>query len=56
VGKTLNVTNINGQTVMRIVIRSKVFQADISRLQSGAYILSAQKEDGETIRYKFFKM
>jgi hypothetical protein len=56
VGKTLNVTNINGQTVMRIVIRSKVFQADISRLQSGTYILSAQKEDGETIRYKFFKM
>jgi hypothetical protein len=56
IGKTINITNLSGQTVMRVVITSKRMEVNISWLQAGTYILSAKKEDGETVREKFFKM
>ncbi len=56
VGKTINVSNLMGQNVMRIIITSKTMEVDISKLQSGIYFLSAKKEDGEWIHHKFIKI
>src|SRR5436190_1537680 len=56
IGKTINVTNMNGVLLMKILISSANQEVNISSLQSGVYILSAKKEDGEIIRHKFLKM
>lgn len=56
IGKTINVINMNGIVVLRIVISSAIQEVNISSLRSGAYILSAKKEGDEIIRHKFFKM
>jgi hypothetical protein len=56
IGKTINVTNMHGQTVMQLKITLKVLIADISRLQPGVYFLTAKKEDGDIIRHKFIKL
>jgi hypothetical protein len=56
VGRAINITNLSGQTVMRVVITSKQMEINISWLQAGIYILSAKKDDGETVREKFLKM
>ena len=56
IGKTINVSNLIGQNVMRILITSKVMEVDLSKLQSGVYFLSAKKEDGEWIHHKFIKI
>lgn len=56
IGKTINVSNLIGQNVMRIIITSKVMEVDLSKLQGGVYFLSAKKEDGEWIHHKFIKI
>lgn len=55
-GRTLQVYNLQGQTVMTMVIPSRTFRIDLSTLQAGIYFLAAKKEDGESIRIKFVRM
>lgn len=56
IGKTIFVTNLQGQNVMNVTIASKNQRIDISRLQSGLYFLAAKKDDGESIQQKFIKL
>ncbi len=56
VGKSIQVTNLQGQTLITVVITSKLQQIDISRLQPGMYFLAAKKGDGESIKQKFIKL
>jgi Pregnancy-associated plasma protein-A/Secretion system C-terminal sorting domain len=56
VGKTIQVTNLQGQTIMVVTITSKIQLIDISRLQPGMYFLAAKKGDGESIKQKFIKL
>jgi hypothetical protein len=56
IGKTIFVTNLQGQTVISVVITSKNLQIDISRLQSGIYFLAAKKDDGESMKVRFMKL
>jgi len=56
IGKTIFVTNLMGQSIMNVVISSKVQTIDISRLQPGMYILAAKREDGVSIKQNFVKL
>jgi hypothetical protein len=56
VGKSIQVTNLQGQTIMVVTITSKIHQIDISRLQPGMYFIAAKKGDGESIKQKFIKL
>jgi Secretion system C-terminal sorting domain len=56
VGKTILVTNLQGQTIMVVTITSKIQLIDISRLQPGIYFLAAKKGDRESIKQKFIKL
>lgn len=55
-GKIIQVTNLQGQTLMKILITAKTQRIEISRLQPGMYFLMANKEDGESIKQKFIKL
>jgi hypothetical protein len=56
IGKMIIISNVQGQTVMTLVISSKTQAIDISRLQAGMYFLATKKEDGESIQQKFIKL
>jgi hypothetical protein len=56
IGKTIFVTNLQGQSVMNVVITSKNMKIDISRLQAGMYFIAAKKDDGESIKQRFIKL
>lgn len=56
IGKSIQVINLTGQSVMRIAIASKTQTIDISRLQAGMYFIVANKGDGEYIKQKFIKL
>lgn len=56
IGKTIFVTNLQGQNVMNVVVTSKNQRIDLSRLQAGIYFLAAKKDDGESIKLKFVKL
>jgi hypothetical protein len=56
IGKSINVTNLNGQIIKVIKIPSKDFEIDLSALPVGVYFLTAKKEDGDIIRHKFIKI
>ena len=55
-GKTIFVTNLQGQMVMNLSITSKNLKIDISRLQAGMYFLAAKKDDGESMKMRFIKL
>ena len=55
-GKTMTVSNLQGQVVMQLQISSKSQKIDVSKLQAGLYFLSAKKEDGGFIKQKFIKL
>lgn len=55
VGKTLNVVNMQGQTVMQVAVRSKIQVVNVSKLQPGMYFLVGKREDGVFIQQKFIK-
>lgn len=55
-GKTIFISNQQGQMVMNVTITSKIQSIDITRLQPGMYFLAAKKDDGESIKQKFIKM
>ena len=56
IGKTLRVTNLQGQFVMQLLITSKAQKIDVSQLRPGMYILSGKKDDGSVIKQKFIKL
>ena len=56
IGKTIFITNSQGQNIMNVTITSKNQQINVSRLQPGLYFLAAKKEDGESIKMKFIKL
>lgn len=55
-GRNIQIMNLQGQTIMNVIITSKTQQIDISRLQPGMYFLAAKKADGESIKQKFIKL
>lgn len=55
-GKTIFVTNLQGQSVMNVMITSKNQRIDIGRLQSGIYFIAAKKDDGESMKQRFIKL
>jgi len=56
IGKTIFVTNMQGQTVMNVIITSKNQQINISTLPAGMYLLAAKKDDGESMKMRFIKL
>ncbi|MBL7749402.1 MAG: T9SS type A sorting domain-containing protein [Chitinophagaceae bacterium] len=56
IGKTIFVTNMQGQLVMNVSISSKNQRIDVSRLQAGVYFIAAKKDDGESMKLKFVKL
>ncbi|MGQ0738801.1 MAG: M43 family zinc metalloprotease [Bacteroidota bacterium] len=54
-GKTIRVINLQGQTVMTVIITAKNQRIDITKLHSGMYFLAAKKDDGESMKLKFVK-
>ncbi len=55
-GKTIFISNIQGQSVMNVTITSKIQHIDISKFKPGMYFLAAKKDDGESIKQKFIKL
>ena len=55
-GKTVSITNAQGQLVMQSPVNSKVVKMNIDKLQPGLYFLVVKREDGVTIKQKFIKM
>ncbi|MEO7924261.1 MAG: M43 family zinc metalloprotease [Chitinophagaceae bacterium] len=55
-GKTILISNLQGQTVMNVTITSKVQVIQINNLKAGMYFLAAKKDDGESIKQKFIKL
>jgi hypothetical protein len=56
IGKTINVTNTQGQIMMTVVINAKVLKIDVSSLRPGLYFISGKKDDGSVIKQKFIKL
>jgi hypothetical protein len=56
IGKTITIYNLQGQVVMKTLVTSTIQKINTSKLHSGAYFLSAKREDGELIREKFIKL
>ena len=56
IGKTIFVTNLQGQNVMNVLITSKNSKINLSRLQAGIYFIAAKKDDGESIKERFIKL
>lgn len=55
-GKIIQVTNTQGQSIMQAPVNSKVVKMNIEKLKPGLYFLMAKKEDGTTIKQKFIKL
>lgn len=55
IGKIINITNLQGQIVMQLVITSKTQKIDLRKLNPGMYFINAKKEDGAFIKQKFIK-
>jgi hypothetical protein len=56
IGKTLRITNLQGQLVMQLIINSKTQKINITQLRPGMYIISGKKDDGSVIKQKFIKL
>ena len=56
IGKVVSITDVQGKTMMKMPINTKVVKINISRLKPGMYFLYAKKEDGVTIKQKLIKM
>ena len=55
-GKTIFISNLQGQQVMNVQITSQKQSIDISKLMPGVYFLAAKKDDGESMRMRFIKL
>ena len=56
IGKTISISNAQGQSIMQVNINSKIVKMNIDKLKPGLYFLLAKKEDGTTIKQKFIKL
>jgi len=56
IGNMIRITNLQGQTIMNVMITSKNQGINISRLQRGLYFLAAKRGDGESILKRFIKL
>lgn len=56
IGKTISITNTQGQLLKRFTINSKRVTIDVSQLKPGVYFLSGKKDDGAVIKQKFIKL
>lgn len=56
IGKQIQVTNLQGQTIMVVSITSRIQKINISHLAPGMYFLAAKKEDGLSVKQKFIKL
>lgn len=56
IGQVIQITNLQGQTLMLVTITSKLQKIDISRLPAGIYFLAAKKQDGVSMKQKFIKL
>ena len=56
VGKSVQVTNAQGQIIMQVLITSKYQHIPVSTLKPGIYFIMGKKEDGATIKEKFVRM
>lgn len=56
IGKTIQVMNLQGQTVMTVPVTSSSLRINLQKLQAGIYFLAAKKDDGESIKMKFVKL
>jgi hypothetical protein len=56
IGKTVSVTNTQGQIIMTVLINSKSVKIDVSSLRPGLYFISGKKDDGSVIKQKFIKL
>jgi len=54
-GKTITISNAQGQVMLRTTINSKVVKINVSQLPPGIYFIYAKKEDGDTIKQKLVK-
>ncbi len=55
-GKTIKISNQDGQIVQQLTVSSKTQHIDIRRLSPGLYFLILKREDGAVIKQKFVKM
>jgi len=55
-GKTIFISNLQGQSVMNVVITSKIQKIDLTKFKPGMYFLAAKKDDGESLKQKFIKL
>ena len=55
IGREMQIIDMNGRVMMRIIINSKIQEIDISRLHTGVYFIRATKDD-ESIHTKFVKL
>jgi len=55
-GKKISITNLQGQTLMSLVITNKEQKISIRDLTPGLYFLVAKKDDGESLKLKFIKL
>ncbi len=56
IGKTIFVTNLAGQSIMNVLIRSKNQSINVSNLKPGIYFLAAKNGQGVSIKMKFVKL
>ncbi len=56
IGKTIFISNLQGQNVMNVVITSKNQRINLNNIQAGVYFLAAKKDDGESMKMKFVKL
>lgn len=55
-GKNIFVTNLQGQSVMNLIITSKKQSIELGKLPPGIYFIAAKKDDGESIKQRFIKL
>lgn len=56
IGKTLSITNAQGQVIALQVVSAKKQVINVSRLKPGYYFVAGKKEDGSVVQLKFIKM
>lgn len=55
IGQNIFVTNMSGQIVANVTVRSKIVAINVANLQAGIYFLAAKKPDGGSMRLKFVR-
>ncbi|MGZ3881801.1 MAG: M43 family zinc metalloprotease, partial [Flavisolibacter sp.] len=55
IGSTVSIVNLNGMTISKFLVTSKVQQVDVSKLPAGMYFIKAEK-GSQKLRDKFIKL